>query len=106
MVKVDTSALVEENIGCTGDDLILLGALAHFVIVELVPSTPIQREGSIVTRAQLPLVIRNGEQIVQRAIRWALTTHYEFGHVQTVLGEVNQSILLGVTASKALQIDY
>ena len=48
VLEVDASALVEENVGLFADDLVLLGGLADFVVIEVVPVLIVQGERCVV----------------------------------------------------------
>ena len=59
------------------------------MIIELVPLAPVKCVSGVVTGAQLALVIRHGEEIVEGAIGRTLATHHELGHIQAILREVD-----------------
>ena len=105
MVEVYSASLVEQNVGRARHNLILLGALAHLMVVELVPLAAVERVGRVVARAQLALVIRDGEEVVEGPVRRPFTTHNELRHVQAILREVDEGVLLGMAAAEALQVD-
>ena len=59
----------------------MFGALPHLVIVELVPFASVESVCCVVAGAKLTLMVRDGEEIVEGAIRRALPTHHEFRHI-------------------------
>lgn len=48
VLEVDAPALVKENVGFFADDLVLVGGLADFVVVEVVPVLIVQGECRVV----------------------------------------------------------
>ena len=73
MVEVDTTSLIEKDVCGAGDDLVLLCALPYLMIIKVIPVALIIRVRRVMPSAELPLVIRDGEEVVQGAIRWTFT---------------------------------
>ena len=89
LFEIDAAPLVEEYVRCRAHNVVLLGALAHFVVIELVPGPSIQGHCRVVARRQLPLVVRDREQVIQRSIRRSLPGDDELAHVEALDREVD-----------------
>ena len=45
------------------------------------------------------------EEVVNGSVGWAVSGDDELRHVQAILGKIDQSVLLGLVATEALQVD-
>ena len=59
------------------------------MVVELVPIAVIECVGSVMTGAELPLMIWDSEEIVQGSIGRPFSWDHELRHIQAILGEVH-----------------
>ena len=81
LVKVDASALVEKDVGSIADNLVLLGALAHLVVIEEVPGITVERICSVMASWQLALMVRDCEQVVKWSVWRSFTWDNKLAHV-------------------------
>lgn len=82
--------------------MVLLRALSHLVVIELVPISVIQRVRRVMTSRKLALVVGDSEEVIQGAVGWFLSGDDKLRHVETIRWKVDKGVLFRIGPSEPL----
>jgi hypothetical protein len=105
VLELDVPPSVEQVICSVAHDWSLIFDLFDLVIIEAVPLTVILGICGVVPTLQLPIVVRDAEEVIDQGFGISLPlTNHEVVHVQALDGEVHEGVLLWLHALEALEV--